>query len=391
MKKFSLLCLGTLLIIAQPSCKKDEVVENTYKSLQQQVVENYASIVYATYLDALNEANEFKTLVQDFVSAPSQAKFDNLKSEYSYHVRFAYEQSEAFRFYGGPIDNDTDGPEGFLNSWPMDESYVDYTYANSTSGIINDLINYPAIDKDVLTTLNGSVSETSISCGYHVIEFLLWGQDLFAGSGGQRPYTDFVSDGSGTSMNQMRRGQYLLACCELLADNLNKVVAQWKPGASNYRAEFVKDPMKSLKLLISGMGEFSKGELAGERMTVAYNSQDQEDEHSCFSDQTHNDIRLGQKSITNIYFGTYTTMSGTVIEGPGIDELIKAKNPELNQKMVEAFNATSTAVGLIPAPFDQAIINASGRPLVLDAINKLKAQADKLVEAAALIGVKLTL
>jgi len=48
-----------------------------------------------------------------------------------------YGQTEAFRFYGGPIDDDN-GPEGCLNAWPMDELFVDKVVGNDNVGLIND-------------------------------------------------------------------------------------------------------------------------------------------------------------------------------------------------------------------------------------------------------------
>ena len=43
------------------------------------------------------------------------------------------------RFYDGPIDNEDDGPEGLINAWPLDETFIDYVdgapdAASSTSG-----------------------------------------------------------------------------------------------------------------------------------------------------------------------------------------------------------------------------------------------------------------
>ena len=42
--------------------------------------------------------------------------------------------------------------------------------------------------------------------------------------------------------------------------------------------------------MLRGIGALSRGELAGERMAVAYETKDQEDEHSCFSDNTNADV-----------------------------------------------------------------------------------------------------
>ena len=47
---------------------------------------------------------------------------------------------------------------------------------------------------------------------------------------------------------------------------------------------------EALKQIIAGMGVFIKSELANERIAVAVLTPSEEDEHSCFSDNTHRDI-----------------------------------------------------------------------------------------------------
>ncbi len=381
----------TLIFVSLISCIKKTEDEPSAGTSKQAVVKNYANIVHATYEDAYNEAVVLKTKAAAFVAAPSANGLIEVQEAYI-NARKPYEHSEAFRFYGGPIDNDVDGPEGMMNAWPMDEAYLDYVSGNSTAGVINDPITYPTITKDNILDLNEVGGETNIATGYHTIEFLLWGQDLSSAGPGARPYTDYVTGGSGTALNQDRRGVYLLAAIDLLVDHLDFLVTAWAPdNASNYRATFVADPSNSLSLLLTGLGNYTKGELAGERMTVAYNTQDQEDEHSCFSDDTHHDIVYGHESIMNVYTGKYTRLNGDVISGASVSNLVSEANGTLNTEMITLLNDAKTKSLLIQSPFDQEIINSDGRVRVLNTINALKAEADKLVEAAAAIGITLAL
>ncbi len=66
------------------------------------------------------------------------------------HSRLPYNQTDAYRFYNGPIDNEDDGPEAAMNGWPLDENYVDYTRDVPTAGIINDATKYPDLTGDML-------------------------------------------------------------------------------------------------------------------------------------------------------------------------------------------------------------------------------------------------
>jgi putative iron-regulated protein len=79
--------------------------------------------------------------------------------------------------------------------------------------------------------------------------------------------------------------------------------------------------------MLVGLGSLSRGELAGERIEVALASQDQEDEHSCFSDNTHRDIVNNAKGIQNVWLGSYKRADGTTLTGPSLRDLVAEKTP----------------------------------------------------------------
>ncbi|MBL0910991.1 MAG: hypothetical protein IBJ09_01370 [Bacteroidia bacterium] len=373
------------LSLALFSCSK----EKKMTELKQKVVDNYAEVVHATYTDSYDQAVSFRTKVNAFVANPTDAGLNELKTFWAGPLRTSYGQSDAFRFYGGPIDDDN-GKEGELNAWPLDEVYIDYVDGNATAGIINDPTTYPTLSKQLIIDLNEAGGETNISTGYHAIEFLLWGQDLYTNSAGLRPYTDYLTTG-GTAANQARRGQYLSIVTDLLVEDLKYTADAWA-GSASYRSTFSsQDPNTSLQLIFTGIGKFCKGELFGERFEVAYSTQSQEDEHSCFSDQTHNDLRFGILGIENVFYGRYTNIQGTQIDGPGIDELLEEADPELNKDVKAKLQAAKDAVYALHAPFDQEIVTADGRARCLTAIDAGNALADKIVEAASALGIQIVL
>ena len=353
--------------------------------LKAEAVNTYAEIVYASYEDSYSTAVDLQTAINEFVANPTEESQQAAKDAWL-AAREPYGQTEAYRFYGGPID-DEDGPEGLLNAWPLDEAYIDYVDGNETAGIINNLEDYPEINAELLESLNEEGAEENISVGYHAIEFLLWGQDLSADGSGERPYTDYVV-GGGTAANQERRAQYLTIVTDLLIQHLGEMKDAWAPDGDNYRAEFVaQEPDAALQAILTGIGVLSKSELAGERMFTAYDNQDQEDEHSCFSDNTHRDIITNAQGIANVILGEYTRTDGSTVSGTSIVDVINAIDPALAEE-IAAFAASSVAgTEAMPVPFDQAIIEADQRPLVLEAVYGLQDQGDKLAEGAAALGI----
>jgi putative iron-regulated protein len=88
----------------------------------------------------------------------------------------------------------------------------------------------------------------------------------------------------------------------------------WVPNnAKNYRASFEKGGTESVHKMIVGLGSLSRGELSGERMEVALNSQDQEDEHSCFSDNPLRDIVIKALGIRNVWLGQHQKRDGRAL------------------------------------------------------------------------------
>ncbi len=353
------------------------------QALATEVVENYADGVSSSYDTSLTSATAMQTAINAFVAAPTDATLEAARAAWL-KARPDYGQTEAFRFYGGPIDNETDGPEGLINAWPLDEAYIDYVEGNPTSGIVNDPATYPEITAEVLTTANEEGGETNISTGWHAIEFLLWGQDLSATGPGARPVTDYT-----TAANADRRAAYLTTVTDLLVEDLTTVTEAWSPDETgNYRADFLALPTdESLTNIITGIGELGRGELAGERMTVAYEERDQENEHSCFSDNTLADIAANEQGIVNVWTGTYP--GG--VSGKGLVELVASVDDALADQTTADMDAVQAEIMKIPAPFDQWLTTDAddasvGRMAILRTTELLSTQTDDIVAAAEALG-----
>lgn len=372
---------------AQPATATVAAAPQTVST--QAVVAHYATLVHATYADTLAAAKTLQAAVKAFTARPSEQTLAEARKAWLAAREF-YGQSEAFRFYGGPID-DENGPEGQINAWPMDESYVDSVEGKPDAGLVND--RKFVINKKNLAAQNERGGEENIATGWHAIEFFLWGQDLSETGPGNRSFADFVD---GKAKNADRRRQYLNVVTDLLIDDLTFLVKAWDPKSkNNYRAQFVKGGQESVRKMLVGLGSLSRGELAGERLEVALNSQDQEDEHSCFSDNTHRDAVTNALGIQNVWLGRYKRADGSELQGPSLRDLVAAKDAQLAEKTTRQIAQSVAAAEAIQAPFDREIIggnDAPGRQRIQKTIDSLTQQSKDLVEAANAIGItKLTL
>ncbi|MCL7930081.1 imelysin family protein [Halomonas llamarensis] len=391
--------------------------EKSEPASKASVVGHYADLAHANYEDALITARALDEATDRLIANPTQENLQAAKQAWL-AARVPYQQTEVFRFGNSIVDD----WEGQLNAWPLDEGLIDYVKGNdyqhelgnagATANIIGsskinvggESLDVAKLSPELLADLNEvGGSEANVATGYHAVEFLLWGQDLhgFDAGAGERPVTDYAAGSDCTNGNCERRGDYLDAVTDLLISDLKWMVAQWAPGnEGNYRDQLTSaDANEGVQKMLFGMGSLSLGELAGERMKVALEANSYEDEHDCFSDNTHNSHYYNGQGIRNIYTGTYRRADGSLVTGPSLSDLVEQINPELDARLNAQLDATMTSLGAMqaraessqnPMPFDMMIApgNAEGTEIVNSAIMKLVEQTGSIEQAARELGIE---
>ncbi|WP_424943870.1 imelysin family protein [Aliiroseovarius crassostreae] len=370
------------------------------------VLDNYADIALAGYEDSLALAKELKTAVDALVASPSDATLTTAKTAWL-AARVPYQQTEAFRF-GNPT---VDAWEGKVNAWPLDEGLIDYIAADhgeneenpfSTANVIanakltvgGSMIDAASITPALLESLHEVEGiEANVATGYHAIEFLLWGQDLSGTDhgAGNRPASDFDTENC-TGGNCDRRVDYLVAATDLLIKDLEEAVANWADGGQG-RTDVTTDASNGIVMAFTGLGSLSYGEQAGERMKLGLMLNDPEEEHDCFSDNTHNSHYFDGLGIRNVFTGRYVRVDGSVVEGPSLFDLVKEKDGALADALLGDMNDTIIALGDIRTAaeggtsYDQMLgVDHPGGALVQNAIDKLVAQTRNIERAVAIVG-----
>jgi len=363
--RFAPLAAASLLLPVAACGGSDEPVDLATEA--RPVIEQYAANARAGYAEVVTGAHGLDTAIAAFVATPSAETLAAARTAWV-AARVPYRLTEAWRFYGGPIDDTADERETRINSWPLDEAYIDAVKDMPDTGIINHPTEFPTIDADTLMAANFTGGEDNVAVGYHAIEFLLWGQDFNDAGPGDRPFTDFVDEG--TLANPDRRRAYLTVTSDLLVGDLEHVAGRWDGAGGDYTAVFTADPVASLTRILSGIGVLSASELSGERMLTAYTNKAQEDEHSCFSDTTKDDLLGNARGIENVYLGRWGAN-----DGPGLDAIVAAHDPALDEDMKQALTDAIAAIEAIPAPFDQAILGTdeAAYASVLTAVRKVQA------------------
>lgn len=402
-RRFALTVLAATLSISAPALHaapvNPEAVINTYTDLAQ-----------AGYEDAYVSAKKLDKAIKTLAKKPTEKNLDAARQAWI-DARVPYMQTEAFRF-GNPI---VDEWEGRVNAWPLDEGLIDYVdaaYGSESDAnafyaaniIANPMVKIGGRDIDARKITPELLSETlheiggieaNVGTGYHAIEFLLWGQDLNGtnAGAGKRPATDFDVKNC-TGGNCERRIDFLKAASSLLLSDLKEMADNWGAKGAARNAVGADGLNAGLSAMLTGIGSLSYGELAGERMKLGLMLHDPEEEHDCFSDNTHNSHYYDQIGMRNVYLGTYQRINGKVVKGPSLSDLVAAKSPELDKEMRERLDATVAAMAVMKTraetveAYDQMIAqgNAEGNAVLQGAIDALVAQTRSVERVVNALG-----
>ena len=138
------------------------------------------------------------------------------------------------------------------------------------------------------------------------------------------------------------------------------------------------------------MGVFIKSELANERIAVAVLTPSEEDEHSCFSDNTHRDIAMNYLGFRNILTSTYDGKKF----GPS---LLDAVDADTKQRILNKMASIEAKINIVDEMaktkqhFDYQIQPGNPQAKVIVKLkNEMRKLGDEMVNVAKANGISLT-
>jgi putative iron-regulated protein len=312
-------------------------------------IERYAQVAYESYQATAAAAHELQDAVTALLDEPSAATLAAARGAWL-KARAAYMATEAFRFYGGPIDRVGAGPGRLverIDPWPIDEGFVDGLPGHPDGGLIGNP--KVAITRQTLAQPPGGPSPPHAATGFHVIEFLLWGQDKNPGAEHGRRAVEFQLGGP---HHAERRRLFLQTATKLLVEDLDQLTAAWSPRQpGNYAAEFLAlDQREALGRMLSGMAILADQAIARQRLLGALNRQVRVSPLARYSLHTNDDLNADLDGIRILWTG-----DDRQSEGAGLDGLVQALDPALAQGMERRLAGAQTAVRMLDKPFDQLL------------------------------------
>ncbi|GAB5540098.1 MAG: hypothetical protein Salg2KO_22010 [Salibacteraceae bacterium] len=403
MKKY--LFIGSVILVIASACNRegctDPRADNFDKQAQiddgtceysteraerlSQFKSQLATIAYATYKDAHEDALLLQSEVESFLNFTTEQNFTFCREAWLL-TRETYSQTVVFPFLLGQYD---ESAEMRIDAWPINPSRIDYTNGDDSRGIINQVQEYPDLNAQLLTELHQEGGPLNATIGSHVIELLLWGvdpSDTLDDKFGNRGYKDYLIE-DGNHENQERRRAYLKIATQLYVDDITELKDSWDPDiAGNTRSAFLALPgEEALANVLAGLGHIALRDLAELQMGVAIAEPDSIAEQSDFSDYSDRDIIQNARAMDNVYNGRYTSIYSERYSGPSMHEVIALEYDTIAAGLITGFAECLKDCQEISPPFDarayREAVSGSGKGSISKARQTLTETAQTIQRA----------
>ncbi len=332
MKKTILnLSVFLILILGLAACSDDNPVNPVETYDFSSIMNSYSDqVIIATYADLDIKTAALQTACETFAGNPTQDNL-NVAANAWYAARVPWELSEAFLF--GPVAFLSIDPS--MDSWPVDETQLESVLSSS----------FELTPDFVRNGLGYSLR------GFHTLEYFLFTDGNF------RDYSNITERGR----------LYMTSVATVLAEDAANVHDQW---ISSYGAEF-KNAGKSGSRYSSvnqAVQEIADGiitivdEVGNGKISEPYVTKDVNTVESQYSWNSISDFSNNIKGVKNAYLG------GT---GVGIDEYIKSKNSQLNDRVISEIEDAITKISSMPEPFRNNLNANTEIQAAIDACNVL--------------------
>jgi uncharacterized iron-regulated protein len=305
------------------SCRKAPKGTNNedFSSLKQTVLNDFVdNVAIPQYQNLAVTADALNTSITNLDANSTEENLAKAKQSWR-NLRTVWEQCEGFLF--GPVEDDNYDPE--MDTWPVDYVQLDSLLASSNLLQISDIQN----------------RSTLSLCGFHPIEYILWGID------GNRTAVSITA----------REKTYLVSLTKDLQNNANALNSSWISAPLNFGQQ--------IKTAGAGSTAYSKkqevflaitqamtdicDEVGGSKMAEPFDALDSNIVESPFSDNSVVDFKNNIIGLGNVYNGSYSA------SGTGITTLVAAKNISLDNKIKHQITAAINSFDAVTLPYEQAI------------------------------------
>ena len=333
------------------------------------------------------ELTSLENQVAEFLESPQASSMNSVRSGWL-SAHSSYELTTLHRYFAEQILSEEEVLALYqfyyqINHWPILPGYVDYVGTYSNSGIVNDItVN---IDIPTLREQHGAFDLAEASLGFHVLEFLIWGENLKRQA--ERPASDYFvitelnasEIEGGFELDQLsnnRRRQMLVLNTQALLSDFNSSREIWSLGSETFRNELnALNGSEIIILLLEAMTSMLTEEMLIRSLYPLLNGEYIESIQSPFSHSTQNVVSAQLSSVERLLLETTTDY------GRSLDSVLASLSSEFEEFFYQNFDASKECLILLYSTLDiseESTISTEAECEIVECINLLTNMIDYL-------------
>ena len=362
-----------------------EITPSTFELLNYELSSSAKEIIleYVEQIgvDLIQAGIEIEMLQSSIVMLTAQATNENLSlSKKTWlDAHSAYELTTLHRYFAMQLLEEQNSLalmqiQYQVNHWPIVPGYIDYVNGYSDSGIVHDInVN---LDANSLREQHGTFDISEVTLGFHVIEFLLWGDDNDAVP---RPADEFdavleltpIETESGYSLEQLssnRRRVFLSIATDTLVKDFQALQSLWLSEEPSIRRGIESKSVTEIILILAdSMSAMLTEELLLRSLYPMLNGNFAESIQSPYSRSTQNAVSSQLSGLERLLLESQTESGAT------LDVVFSAISDEFSEFFYQDFDASKACLVLLYSNSEKVLAGTANEreSEVVDCINLL--------------------
>jgi len=298
---------------------------------------------------------QIRRLQSSIVSLIDQTNIENLNSSKQawLEAHSAYELTTLHRYFAAQLLEEQNSLalmqlQYQINHWPIIPGYIDYVDGYPDSGIVHDInVN---LNRGSLREQHGSFDVSEVTLGFHVIEFLLWGNSTDSII---RPASDYRAVEklsqeeieSGYALEQLsnnRRRLFLSVVADTLVEDFQALQSLWLAEVPSIRQHIESTAGTDLIVIIAdSMSAMLTEELLLRSLYPMLNGDFIESVQSPYSRSTQNAVSSQLSGLERLLLDRQTA------NGTSLDIVFSAISDEFSEFFYQNFDASKSCLVLL--------------------------------------------
>ena len=310
----------------------------------QQILAAYLNQVSNDFSELENYLDLFSTRTNELLNNPTESTLATLQESWlSSHT--AFEQTAVHRYLSYRAASEEDSLRLFqlqyqLNQWPILAGYIDSVEGYAESGIVHD-INVELYTGN-LRQQNGLFDVTEVTLGFHVIEFLLWGEPERSS---QRIAADFKKVETLTAQQQEnelqvdqlennRRREMLRLTTNILLEDFAASTVLWDQTLAKLENAINDlEPEALLSLLLDSTSSMLTEELLVKSLYPILNNEFEVSLQSPYSQTSQNSVAAQMRGVESLILEISTN------DGTTLDRILVSLSPDFESSFYQNLDA----------------------------------------------------